>query len=104
MTLEAIRTIAELEEKNRTDKAEAEARIKRALAEVDREGEAQLQKTRENAAEKGKALLRKAEARAADAAAEISAQAERESQILRAAAEKHLDEAAEFIVGRVVKS
>lgn len=104
MTLEAIRTITELEEKSRMEKTEAEARVKKALAEVEREGAAQMQKTRDNAAEKGRELLRQAEERAAESAAEIAAQAERESQTLRAAAEKRLDEAAEFIVGRVVKS
>ena len=62
-----------------------------------------LQKVRADAASEGKALLRKAEERAAERAAEISANASREADGLRQMADKHMEAAAEFIVGRVVK-
>ncbi|MCR5826215.1 MAG: hypothetical protein K6G54_06595 [Oscillospiraceae bacterium] len=104
MTMEAIERVTQLEQKTRADKAEAEARVRHALAEAEREGEALLQKTRSDAAEKGKALLRQAEARAAQTAAEIAGNAERECDALREKAGARLDEAAEYIVGRVVKS
>ena len=58
---------------------------------------------RAGAAEDGKKLLRQAEEKAAGRAAEIGRAAEAESAALREAAGKHLEEAAEFIVGRVVK-
>lgn len=104
MSMEAIRKVTEVEEKSRADKAEAEARVKKALSDAEREGEAQLQKARAAAAEQGKAMLKEAEERAAVKAAEIAAEAEKESDKLRAAAKRRLDEAADYIVGRVVKS
>ena len=104
MTMDAIRKVTEIEEKGRAEKAEAEARVKQALSEAEREGAAQLQKARRDAADKGKELLRQAEARAAEAAAEIAKRAEGESNALRSAAKGRLEEAAKLIVGRVVKS
>ena len=104
MSMEAIRKVTQVEEKSRADKAEAEARVRKALSDAEREGEAQLQKARNAAAEQGRVLLREAEERAAGKAAEIAAQAQRESEQLRAAAKRRLDEAADYIVGRVVKS
>ena len=104
MTMEAIQQVAAVEEKGRTDKAEAEARVKQALSDAEREGAAQLQKARHEAADNGKELLKAAEARAAEAAAEIAKRAEGESDALRRAAKGRLDKAAELIVGRVVKS
>ena len=67
-----------------------------------REGLALLQQTRAAAADKGRKLLREAEERAAEKAAEIDRAAEIDCAALQEAAGKHLDEAAEFIVGRVV--
>lgn len=104
MTMDDIRKVTELEEKGRADKADAEARIRQALAEAEREGNARLLETRKEAAEAGKQLLREAEERAAEAAVEIAKDAERESEQLRGKARSRMDEAAEFIVGRVVKS
>jgi len=102
--MDDIRKVTELEEKGRADKADAEARIRQALAEAEREGNTRLQQTRREAAETGKQLLREAEERAAEAAAEIAKTAEGESGQLRARARSRMDEAAKFIVGRVVKS
>ena len=48
-------------------------------------------------------MIRQAEASAEARSEEISRTAEAEAAALREAAEKHLAEAAEFIVGRVVK-
>ena len=104
MTMDDIRKVTEIEEKGRADKADAEARIRQALAEAEREGNARLQQTRRDAAEDGKKLLQEAEERAAEAAAEIAKTAEGESDQLRARARSRMDEAAKFIVGRVVKS
>ena len=47
--------------------------------------------------------MRQAEEAAAARSAEIGRTAEAEGEALRQTAEKHLEEAAEFIVGRVVK-
>ncbi|MBE6909337.1 MAG: hypothetical protein E7474_07165 [Ruminococcaceae bacterium] len=104
MTMEAIEQITELENRSRAEKADAEARVKQALSEAEREGQAQLQKARHEASDHGKELLRQAEERAAKAAEEIAKRAEAESDALRKAARGRLDEAAEMIVGRVVNS
>ena len=102
MSLEAIEKVTQIEQQSQERKAAAEAEARRIVAEAEREGLALLQQTRAAAAEKGRKLLREAEERAAEKAAEIDHAAEEESAALQKAAGKHLDEAAEFIVGRVV--
>ena len=62
-----------------------------------------MQQARTDAAESGKELLRQAEARSAERAAEIDRAAQAAAAALRETAGQHLEEAAEFIVGRVVK-
>ena len=101
--MEAIRKVTDVEEKTRAERAAAEARVKKALADAGREGETLLRKARGDADAMAKELLRNAEERAAAAAVDIAAEAERESDALRAAAKGRLDEAADYIVGRVVK-
>ncbi len=104
MTMDDIRKVTELEEKGRADKANAETRIRQALAEAEREGSSRMQQIRKEAAEEGKRLLGEAEERAAAAAVEITRDAEREGDQLRSKARSRMNEAAKFIVGRVVKS
>ena len=89
--------------KNKARKAAAEAEAQRIVADAEREGLALLQKARTDAAESGKELLRQAEAKAAERAAEIDRASQAEAAALRETAGQHLEEAAEFIVGRVVK-
>ena len=103
MTLEAIEKITKAESKNRERKISAEAEAKQMIANAEREGLALLQHVREDAVDQGKELLRQAEARAAERAAEIDQAAKAEADALRAEAGKHLAQAADFIVGRVVK-
>ncbi|MBR3560967.1 MAG: hypothetical protein IKN81_05495 [Oscillospiraceae bacterium] len=104
MTMDDIRKVKEIEEKGRADKADAEARIRQALAEAEREGSARLEQTRKDAAEEGKQLLREAEERAAAAAVQIAEDAKGEGDALRDKAHSRMDDAAKYIVGRVVKS
>lgn len=103
MSLEAIEKVTQVEQENQERKAAAEAEARQIVANAEREGLALLQQTRAAAAEEGKALLRQAEERAAQRSAEIAQAAEAEGGALREAAGRHLEEAAEFIVGRVVK-
>ncbi len=102
MSLEAIEKVTEAERKNQERKAAAEAEAKQLLADAERDGLALLQQARGQETARGKELLRQAEARAAQRSAEIGRAAEAEGAALRETAEKHLKEAAEFIVGRVV--
>ncbi len=103
MSLEAIEKIKQLETENGERKAAAEAEARRMVADAERAGIGLLQKVRSDAAEHGRELLQEAEKRAAARSAEIGAAAEAEAEALRKAADTHLDEAVEFIVGRVVK-
>ena len=103
MSLEAIEKITEAETKNRERKAAAEAEAKQMIANAEREGLALLQRVRADAASDGRELLRQAEEKAAARSAEISQSAEAACGELRRTALGHLDKAAEFIVGRVVK-
>ena len=104
MSLEAIEKVTQVERESQERKAAAEAQARQIVAGAEREGLALLQQTRADAVAAGKKLLREAEARAAAKEAEIRQAAQAESDALVKAAEKHLEEAAEFIVGRVVKN
>ena len=103
MSMEAIEKVTQVENLNRERKIAAEAEAKQMIADAERGGLALLQQVRENAADAGKELLRQAEENAAVRAEEIRKSAEAEAAALRETAEKNLTEAAEFIVGRVVK-
>ena len=103
MSLEAIEKVNALEAQLREQKAAAEAEARQIAADTEREGLALLEKTRADAVESGRQLLRQAEERAARQADEIKQAAEAVSAALREAAGRNLEEAAEFIVGRVVK-
>lgn len=103
MSLEAIEKVTQVENKSQERKAAAEAEARQIVADAERKGLALLQQVRTDAAEDGRKLLKQAEEKAVRRAAEIDRAAEAESAALREAAGKHLEEAAEFIVGRVVK-
>ena len=103
MSLEAIEKVAQVERETRERKAAAEAEARQIVSDAERDGLALLQRTRANAAEEGKTLLRQAEEKAASRAAETGRAAEAAAAGLQKTAKSHLEEAAEFIVGRVVK-
>lgn len=102
MSLEAIEKVTENERKNEERRAAAEVEAKEIVATAQQEGLALLQHAREQAAASGKELLRQAEQRAAERSAEIERTAQAESDTLRGQAATHMEQAAEFIVGRVV--
>ena len=102
MSLEVIEKVTQVEDQARERKAAADAEAKQIVADAEREGLALLQRVRAEAADSGGALLKQAEARAAERSAGIAAEAEAEADALRKKAGAHMEEAAEFIVGRVV--
>lgn len=102
MSLEAIEKVTQVENLGRERKTAAEAEARQIVADAERDGLALLQQVRADAAESGRELLRQAEAKAAERSAQISQTAEAAGAALRETAGKHLEEAAEFIVGRVV--
>ena len=103
MSLEAIEKVAQVERETQERRAAAEAEARQILSGAERDGLALLQPTRSAAAEEGKNLLRQAEEKAAARAAETGRTAEAAAADLQKKAKSHLEEAAEFIVGRVVK-
>ena len=102
MSLEAIQKVTEIEKQMLEKRTAAEAEARMMIAEAEKRGEAMLQKMRNEAAESGKMLAMKAEDKAKERSAEIQRAAETESNTLREIANRHMDEAVEFIVGRVV--
>lgn len=102
MSLEAIEKVTQVELNLQERKTSAEAEARQLVADAEREGFALLQRVRSAAADHAKQTLKQAEERAAQRASEIGRTAEAESAALREAAGKYLEEAAEFIVERVV--
>ena len=102
MSLEAIQKVTEVEKQMQARKAAADAEARQVISAAEQDGLMCLQKVRAEAAEKGKLYLKDAEEKAEAKAAEIQSAIIAESNVLRQEAEKHLDEAAEFIVRRVV--
>ena len=103
MSFEVIERVTQVERENQGRRAAAEAEAKNLIAEAKREAHALLQQARDAAAEEGKQLLCLAETRAEGRTAEIRKAAEKKADALRTVAAGHLEEAAELIVGRVVK-
>lgn len=102
MSLEAIRKVTEVEKQMLERKAAAELEARQIVADAENKGIRLLQQVRDESAERGRAYLKEAESQAEARAAEIQKLVLEESDELRKAAEKHLDEAVEFIIGRVV--
>jgi vacuolar-type H+-ATPase subunit H len=103
MSLEAIEKVTEIESKTRERRAAAEAEARQIVADAESGGLALLRQVRADAAESGKKLMQQAEEKAAKRTAEVAKTAEADGAALRKTAGTHLEDAAEFIVGRVVK-
>ena len=103
MSLNAIQKVTEAEQSAQAGKAEAIAAAKKLVADAQRAGDALVEQARAKAEAENKALLRQAEERAAKAAEATLEQARQEAQAMCRAAEGRLDQAADLIVGRVVK-
>ena len=102
MSLEAIQKVTEVEKLMQARKSAAEVEAHQLVSDAEQKGLMCLQKVRAEAAEQGKRYLQEAEKKAKARAADIQSAVLVESDALRQEAEKHLDEAAELIVRRVV--
>lgn len=98
----AIQEVAKVEEESRIKLSEADAEVKKLTEDAEEEGQALLRQIRAGAVEDGKKKMRQAEENAAKKAESIALEARNEGDALRKIAEKNLERAAEFIVGRVV--
>ena len=102
MSLEAIQKITETERLSVLRKAEAEQAAKKTVAEAERDGKALLESTRTQAEQEVKSLMAQAEQNAAVEIQTVQKQTEQDCQKLKAEAETRLEQAADWIVRRVV--
>lgn len=103
MSLDAIQKVTEAEQSALARKAEAAAAAKKLVQDAQRAGDALVDQARARVEAENKALLQQAEERASAAAQAVLAQARQDAEALCRAAEAKLDQAADLIVGRVVK-
>lgn len=104
MSLEAITTITEVEEKVKQMKADASAGAKRAIAEAQANGEEAIASAVKKAEAEIAELMRKAEEKARADASGLAENNENKKAAMRARADARLDKAAELIVERIVNS
>ena len=102
MSLEAIQKVTEIEKLMQERKIAADTEARQIISDAEKAGILKLQNVREEAVAHGRTYLQEAEKQAEAKAAEIQSIVAAESDVLRQTAEKHLDEAAELIVRRVV--
>lgn len=104
MSLEAMETLASVEDRLRKQKAAAAAAVKQAAADAKVQGEAIIAEARQRAQEEIAALTRETDETAKAAARTLADQSEREREALRAKAKAREDEAVAFVVERIVSS
>lgn len=102
MSLEAMKTINEAEEKARQMKAEAVAAAKKAVANAENAGLEAARAAKSRAQAESAHLLKSVEQKAEEEAQELAMNTENKKAAMRAHAESRMDEAASFIVGRIV--
>ena len=103
MSLQAIEKIIETEQESKERRTAAQQQAKQLVADAERNGLALLSSVRSQADAEGKELLQKAEDRAKERSGVIQAEALKSAEALRTAAKSRLEDAAELIVGRVVR-
>ena len=104
MSLDAIKQVTQAEQSTRDRKAEAMAAAKRTVADAERDGKARLAEARAQAESQVRELLARADETAARHTDEVLEQARQACRGLQEKAEGRLEEAAAFIVRRVVNS
>ncbi|MDR2357278.1 MAG: hypothetical protein LBD92_04230 [Oscillospiraceae bacterium] len=102
MSLEAIKSISEAEEREKKAKQEAQQRAGKAIDEAHRAGNDAVQATVERAESEVAALKRAADAKAAEGAKELSSTTANKRASIKARAESRLDAAAGIIIERIV--
>ena len=102
MSLEAIKKITETERLSLLRKAEAEQATKKTVAEAERAGKELLESARVQAEAQVKDLMAQAEKAAAEETQAVRKQTEQACQQLKDEAQTRLEDAAAWIVRRVV--
>jgi vacuolar-type H+-ATPase subunit H len=104
MSFEAMKSISEAETEARGAKVEAQQNAKKALDEAGRAAKARMDEAVVLADSEIKELMRAAEQKAQTKAIELSQSTANRRAAMRAQAESRLDQAAAFIVERIVNS
>ena len=104
MSLEAIKTISEAEEAVHRRKAEAQQEARRAIAEAQAAADAVVDAAKAKAADELQGLVKTADDKSRADALELAGNTENKKAAMRVHAESRLDDAARFIVERIVNS
>ena len=102
MATDVFSDIRETEESVRKAKTEAAALAKKLLAEAEEEGRALLAKAEKDAEAEVAQMMEDAEKTGDRIASETASSTENKRAVTKAGVEKRLDQAADYIVGRVV--
>ncbi len=103
MYIESIVSISETEENVRRMKAEAAQNAKKRVAEARSKGEALVAEAAKKAEAEVVEMGRAVEVEAVEAAKSLAGSSETKKAVMRARAEKRMDEAVALIVERIVK-
>ena len=102
MSLDAIRTISEAEQKAGKLKADAAADAKKAVKDAETQGLASVEAAVKKAGEELEELIKKADEKATEDADKLFGETETKKAVMRARAEKLIDKAASLVVERIV--
>jgi V/A-type H+-transporting ATPase subunit G/H len=100
--LDALTTISEAEETARKDKAAAIQEARKMVADAEKAAQAALEDARRQGEEEAAAMMKKAEELASKETEALARTTENKKAVARAGVEKRLDQAADYIVGRIV--
>ena len=102
MSLSAMETLTAVEEKIRLQKAEAAAKAKRSLAEAREQGERMVAEAVTKADNAIREMFKEAEGKALEGAKALAEKSEDRKAAMRAGADARTDDAAKFIIERIV--
>lgn len=103
MSLDAIKNIIDSEESAKKFKEEAISAAKKAVADAEKAGQELVSAAVSRAKAESAELIKKAEGTAEDKASQMAANNENKKAAMRARAQSRLDDAADFIIERIVK-
>lgn len=104
MSLEAVKIVSDAEQYAQGIRSDTQARVRKIKADGQREGQKRLEYALNSALTENKRLMKEAEQNAGRRAEQIREQSELECGALRERASDKLDEAARFILERIVVS
>lgn len=102
MSLEAMETLASVEERLKQKKADAAAKAKQAVADAREQGERMIADALKKAGEEVAALTRETDEKSAAAASVLAGEGATDRETLRTQANAREEEAVSFVVERIV--